>query len=431
MSDRATILHADLDAFYASVEQRDDPRLRNHPVIVGEGVVLACSYEAKRRGVRSGMGGGMARSLCPEAITVPARMKAYAEASKAVFEQFHEFTPFVEPLSVDEAFLEVAGAEHIFGPAAQIAQKLRARVLDEVGLAVSVGVAGTKFLAKVASARAKPDGIVVVEPGTEPAFLHPLPVEVLWGVGRVTAAKLHDHGVDTVGELASVGRGELRSYLGDHTSGHLLALANNHDPRAVETSRRDQSMGAQRALGQKGRGREELRREMLALAEKVAGRLRKAQRVTRTVTVRYRTSEMRHETRSRTLAEATQQTDVLTAVADELLLDLLDGPQGPGSRLGRVGCTLVGVTYSALGSPDAIQMALPFADTGRPTDELDSMIDSIRSRWGNKAVARASLLDHAPEVAALNRPTALDAPRHSDSAPAQQSTTSEPADVRQ
>lgn len=431
MSDRATILHADLDAFYASVEQRDNPRLRNHPVIVGEGVVLACSYEAKRCGVRSGMGGGIARSLCPQAITVPARMKAYAEASTAVFDQFHEFTPFVEPLSVDEAFLEVAGAEHIFGPAAQIAQKLRARVLDNVGLALSVGVAGTKFLAKVASAQAKPDGIVVVEPGTELAFLHPLPIEVLWGVGRITAAKLHDHGIDTVGDLASVGREELKSYLGDHTSGHLLALANNHDPRAIDTNRRDRSMGAQRALGQKIRDREELRREMLALAEKVAARLRKAQRVARTVTVRYRTSEMRHETRSRTLAEATQQTDVLTAVADELLLDLLDGPQGPGSRLGRVGCTLIGVTYSALGSPDAIQMALPFAEDGRPTDELDSMIDSIRSRWGNKAVARASLLDHTPEVAALNRPTALDTPAHSDSAATQQSTTSEPADVRQ
>ena len=188
-------------------------------------------------------------------------------------------------------------------------------------------------------------------------------------------------------------------------------------------------MGAQRALGQKVRDREELRRELLALAEKVAARLRKAQRVARTVTVRYRTSEMRHETRSRTLPEATAQTDVLTTVADELLLSLLDGPQGPGSRLGRVGCTLIGVTYSSLGSPDAVQMALPFAEDGRPTDELDTMIDSIRSRWGNRAVARASLLDHAPEVAALNRPTALDSPAHSDAAA--QSTTSEPTDVRQ
>ena len=431
MSDRATILHADLDAFYASVEQRDDPKLRKHPVIVGKGVVLACSYEAKRCGVRSGMGGVLARSLCPQAITVPPRMGAYAEASTEVFEQFHDFTPFVEPLSVDEAFLEVAGAEHIFGPAAQIAQKLKAQVLDKVGLALSVGVAQTKFLAKVASAQAKPDGIMVVEPGTELAFLHPLPIEVLWGVGRVTAAKLHDHGIDTVGDLASCGREGLKSYLGDHASTHLLALAHNHDPRAIDTNRRDRSMGAQRALGQKVRHREELRLEMLALAEKVAARLRKADRVARTVTVRYRTSEMRHETRSRTLPEATQQTDILVAVADELLLDLLDGPHGPGSRLGRVGCTLIGVTYSALGTPDAIQLALPFAEDGKPTDVLDTMIDSIRSRWGNKAVARASLLDHKPEVAALVRPTALDSPASPDSEATEQSTTSEPPDARQ
>ena len=425
VGNRATILHADLDAFYASVEQRDDPELRNHPVIVGQGVVLACSYEAKRCGVRSGMGGVLARSLCPQAITVPPRMEAYAEASTEVFEQFHNFTPFVEPLSVDEAFLDVAGAEHLFGPAAQIAEELRAQVWENVGLALSVGVAPTKFLAKVASGQAKPDGIIVVEPGNELTFLHPLPIEVIWGVGRVTAAKLHDHGIDTVGDLASCGREGLKSFLGEHASAHLLALANNHDPRAIDANRRDRSMGAQRALGQKVRHREELRLEMLALAEKVAARLRKAERVARTVTVRYRTSEMRHETRSRTLPEATQQTDILVAVADELLLDLIDGPHGPGSRLGRVGCTLVGVTYSALGTPDAIQLALPFADGGKPTDLLDTMIDSIRSRWGNKAVARASLLDHKPDVAALTRPTAL------DSEATEYSPTSEPPDARQ
>lgn len=430
VGDRATILHADLDAFYASVEQRDDPKLRNHPVIVGKGVVLACSYEAKRCGVRSGMSGGIARSLCPRAITVPPRMEAYAEASSAVFEQFHDFTPFVEPLSVDEAFLEVAGAEHIFGPASQIAEKLRAQVLNEVGLAVSVGVATTKFLAKVASAQAKPDGIVVVEQGKELDFLHPLPIEVLWGVGRVTAAKLHDHGIDTVGDLVVSGRGGIKSYLGNHAGDHLLALAHNHDPRSVDTSRSDKSMGAQRALGPNVHDRESLRLEMLALAEKVAARLRKAQRAARTVTVRCRTSEMRYETRSRTLPEATQQTKILTAAADELLLDLLDGPQGPGSRLGRVGCTLIGITYSALGSPDAIQIALPFTENGRPTDVLDAMIDSIRSRWGNKAVARASLLEHKPEVVALKRPTALDSSNPGseglDPGAAEQPTPSDP-----
>ena len=406
----ATILHADLDAFYASVEQRDNPRLRGRPVIVGGGVVLACSYEAKRRGVRSAMNGGQARMLCPEAIVVEPRMEAYAEASEAVFEKFRDITPFIEPISVDEAFLDVAGAEHLFGPATDIAAQLRTRVLVDVGLPLSVGVARTKFLAKVASARAKPDGILHVEPGRELEFLHPLPVEVLWGVGPVTATKLHDHGVDTVGDLAASGRAELQGYLGPHTGRHLRDLAHNLDPRPVDTARRDRSMGAQRALGNRVRTRDELRRELLALAEKVAARLRKADRVARTVTVRFRTQEMHHESRSRTLVEPTQQTGLLTTTADELLLDLVDGPHGPGGALGRKGCTLIGITYSGLGRPDAIQLALRFPEEGRATDTLDQMVDDIRGRWGSAAVGRASLLDHADGVPALIRPTALDAP---------------------
>ncbi|MDW3216997.1 MAG: DNA polymerase IV [Acidimicrobiales bacterium] len=406
---RATILHADLDAFYASVEQRDDPRLRGRPVIVGGGVVLACSYEAKRCGVRSAMNGGQARLLCPNAIVVEPRMDAYSEASDAVFERFHDFTPFVEPISVDEAFLDVTGAEHLFGPAREIAAQLRTRVLVDVGLPLSVGVARTKFLAKVASAQAKPDGLLYVEPGQELAFLHPLPVEVLWGVGPVTAGKLHDHGVDTVGDLASSGRADLQGYLGPHAGRHLRDLAHNLDPRRVDTGRRDRSMGAQRALGNRIRTREELRRELLALAEKVAARLRKADRVARTVTVRYRTQEMRYESRSRTLIEPSQNTGVLTATADELLLDLVDGPHGPGGALGRKGCTLIGITFSGLGRPDAIQLALRFPEEGRETTALDEMMDDIRGRWGKSAVARASLIDHAGGIPALTRPTALDA----------------------
>ena len=405
----ATILHADLDAFYASVEQRDDARLRGRPVIVGSGVVLACSYEAKRRGVRSAMNGGQARMLCPDAIVVEPRMEAYAEASEAVFERFRDFTPFVEPISVDEAFLDVAGAEHLFGPATEIAAQLRTRVRVDVGLPVSVGVARTKFLAKVASAQAKPDGLLFVEPGRELDFLHPLPIEVLWGVGPVTATKLHDHGVDTVGELASSGRADLQSYLGTHAGRHLRDLAHNLDPRPVDNARRDRSMGAQRALGNRIRTRDELRRELLALAEKVAARLRTAGRVARTVTVRYRTQEMKHESRSRTLAEPTHQSGLLTATADELLLDLLDGPHGPGGALGRKGCTLIGITYSGLGRPDAIQLSLRFPEDGRATDVLDRMVDDIRGRWGTTAVARASLMDHTDGVSTLLRPTALDA----------------------
>jgi DNA polymerase-4 len=405
----ATILHADLDAFYASVEQRDNPHLRDRPVIVGEGVVLACSYEAKRLGVRSAMNGGQARLLCPNAIVVEPRMDAYSEASEAVFEKFHDFTPFVEPVSVDEAFLDVTGAEHLFGPAIEIAAQLRTRVLVDVGLPLSVGVARTKFLAKVASAQAKPDGLLYVEPGKEFEFLHPLPVEVLWGVGPVTATKLHNHGVDTVGDLAASGRADLQGYLGPHAGRHLRDLAHNLDPRPVNNTRRDRSMGAQRALGNRIRTRDELRRELLGLAEKVASRLRKAERVARTVTVRYRTSEMRHESRSRTLAEPTHLTGLLTATADELLLDLIDGPHGPGGNLGRKGCTLVGITFAGLGRPDAVQMALRFPEEGRATEKLDAMVDDIRGRWGKSALARASLLEHAEGVPALMRPTALDA----------------------
>ena len=378
-------------------------------MIVGEGVVLACSYEAKRLGVRSAMNGGQARVLCPNAIVVEPRMDAYSEASEAVFEKFRDFTPFVEPVSVDEAFLDVGGAEHLFGPAVEIAAQLRTRVLVDVGLPLSVGVARTKFLAKVASAQAKPDGLLYVEPGQELEFLHPLPVEVLWGVGPVTATKLHDHGVDTVGDLAGSGRADLQGYLGPHAGRHLRDLAHNLDPRAVNNARRDRSMGAQRALGNRIRTRDELRRELLGLAEKVASRLRKAERVARTVTVRYRTSEMRHESRSRTLAEPTHRTGLLTATADELLLDLIDGPHGPGGNLGRKGCTLVGITFAGLGRPDAVQMALRFPEEGRATEKLDAMVDDIRGRWGKSALARASLLEHTKGVPALMRPTALDA----------------------
>ncbi len=409
MGSGATILHADLDSFYASVEQRDDPRLRNRPVIVGAGVVLAASYEAKAYGVRSAMNGGQARMLCPHAKVVSPRMEAYSEASKAVFEVFHDFTPVVEPISVDEAFLDGSGAINLFGPPPEIGEQLRARVLADVGLPLSVGVARTKFLAKVASAQAKPDGMIVVEPGRETAFLHPLPIEVLWGVGPVTSAKLRDHGVETVGDLAASGRAELQGLLGPHAGRHLRALAHNRDPRFVDTNRRDRSMGSQRALGQRPRTREELRTMLLGIVEKVAARLRKAERLTRTVTVRFRTAELRHESRSRTLVEPTASTEILTGTADELLCALTDGPQGPGSRLGRVGCSLVGITFSGLCRPDAVQLALRFPEDGRPTERLDELVDDIRNRWGGAAVARASLIRDEGGVPVLQRPTALDA----------------------
>src|ERR1700733_165236 len=244
----ATILHADLDSFYASVEQRDDPRLRGRPVIVGGGVVLAASYEAKARGVRTAMGGGRARALCPDAVVVPPRFAAYTEASRAVFTVFEQTSPVVEALSIDEAFLDVRGLRHISGSPTEIALKLRREVRERVGLPITVGVARTKFLAKVASAVAKPDGLLVVEPDRELAFLHPLPVERLWGVGRVTAAKLHALGIATVGQVAQLEELQLAGLLGVASGRHLHALAHNRDARRVQTGRRRRSIGAQRAL---------------------------------------------------------------------------------------------------------------------------------------------------------------------------------------
>src|SRR2546421_9918708 len=245
----AAILHADLDAFYASVEQRDDRRLRGRPVIVGGGVVLAASYEAKAYGLRTAMGGAQARRLCPQAIVVAPRMSAYAEASKAMFRVFDDTPPLVEGLSIDEAFLDVGGLRRVSGTPTEIAVRLRREVLERVGLPITVGVARTKFLAKVASGVAKPDGLLVVPPDRELAFLHPLPVERLWGVGSVTAEKLHDRGITTVGEVASFDEAELVAMLGRACGRQLHALAHNRDPRPVRVGRRRGSIGSQRALG--------------------------------------------------------------------------------------------------------------------------------------------------------------------------------------
>ena len=315
----AGILHADLDSFYASVEQRDDPSLKGRPVIVGGGVVLAASYEAKARGVESGMGGGRARFLCPDAAVVPCRFDAYVEASKAVFAIFEDTAPTVEALSIDEAFLDVRGMEHFAGRPEEIAARLRARVRKEVGLPISVGVARTKFLAKVASAVAKPDGLLVVQPDRELEFLHPLPVERLWGVGDVTAQKLHDAGLHRVRDIAGVPFRSLAELLGRASARHLHALANLRDPRRVEHRRRRRSIGAQHALGRRSRTPEEVDAALVALVDRVTGRLRKAERVARTVTLRLRFADFKRATRSHTLGEATDRTDTVLAAARTLL----------------------------------------------------------------------------------------------------------------
>ena len=383
MSTEATILHADLDAFYASVEQRDDPRLLGRPVIVGAGVVLAASYEARARGVRTAMGGAQARRRCPQAIVVSPRMSAYAEASKAVFEVFRETTPLVEGLSIDEAFLDVRGMERIAGTPTEMAVRLRHEVRQRVGLPITVGVARTKFLAKVASGVAKPDGLLVVAPDRELAFLHPLDVECLWGVGAVTARKLHQLGIATVGEVARVPEATLVSMLGCASGRHLHALAHNRDPRRVRTGRRRRSMGAQRALGRGRRSPEELDTTVVALVDRLGRRLRAARRVCRTVVLRLRFDDFTRATRSRTLLEATAETQTILATARELLGEAMP-------VIERQGLTLIGVALANLDDGGAVQLALPL-DRGRAA-MLDAVLDDVRDRFGSDAITRAVLL---------------------------------------
>ncbi len=383
VSDEATILHADVDSFYASVEQRDDPGLRGRPVIVGAGVVLAASYEAKAYGVRTPMGGTQARRLCPQAIVVRPRMDAYSEASKALFEVFRDTSPFVEGLSIDEAFLDVGGLRLISGTPTEIAVRLRRDVLERVGLPVTVGVARTKFLAKVASGVAKPDGLLVVPPGGELNFLDPLPVERLWGVGPVTANKLRDRGILTVGEVARLGETTLVRLIGRAAGRHLHALAHNRDPRRVQVGRRRHSMGTQRALGRRPRSPEALDADLVALADRLARRLRAAHRVCRTVVLRLRFDDFSRATRSHTLPEATGQTQTILATARGLLATAMP-------MIRRQGITLIGLTLTNLDDDSAIQLALPF---GRPlAHAIDATLDDVRHKFGSAAITRAVLL---------------------------------------
>jgi len=296
VSNEGTILHADADSFYASVEQRDDPSLRGRPVIVGGGVVLAASYEAKACGVSTPMGESRAKRLCPDAVVVRPRMEAYSEASKAMFAVFEDTTPLVEGLSIDEAFLDVGGLRRISGSPREIAEALRARVREQVGIAVTVGVARTKFLAKVASGVAKPDGLLVVPADRELAFLHALPVEHLWGVGAVTSRKLRARSILTVADVARLDEATLVEMLGRASGRHLHALAHNRDPRPVEVGRRRRSIGTQRALGRRGaRSAANLDVDLIALVDRLSRRLRSARRACRTVVLRLRFDDRSEE----------------------------------------------------------------------------------------------------------------------------------------
>ncbi|MEZ5373967.1 MAG: DNA polymerase IV [Microthrixaceae bacterium] len=379
----ASILHADLDAFYASVEQRDRPELRGRPMAVGGGVILAASYEARRRGVRGAMNIRAARELCPELEVVGPRMDAYTQASRAVFEIFDDTTPLVEPISIDEAFLDVSGLGRLVGPPEVVASRLRTRVHTEVGLAISVGVARTKFLAKVASGVCKPDGLLVVDPDAELEFLHPLPVRSLWGVGPKTEEKLARQGITTVGQVADLGEGPLVAMLGTGSGRQMQALAHNRDPRRVVTGRRRSSIGSQRALGQRRRSFADLEAILLELVDRVSRRLRDGNRVGRTVMLRFRFGDFTRDTRSRSLAEASGSTAAFLDAAHSILVVRR-------AEIERRGLTLLGFTIANLSPADAVQQTLPF--TGRSEVDLDSAVDAVRDKYGGSAIGRATLL---------------------------------------
>ena len=391
MSAAPSILHADLDAFYASVEQRDDPALRGRPVAVGTGVVLACSYEAKARGVYTTMNGAEAKRVCPELVAVPPRMPAYAEASRRVYEIFAETAPVVEALSIDEAFLDVRGLERITGTPPAIAAGLRREVRERVGLTISVGVARTKFLAKVASGESKPDGLLVVMPDREEEFLHPLPIRRLWGVGRVTAEKLESAGIRRVGDLAAAREESLIALLGPSAGRRLRDLAHNRDPRAGATRRRRKSIGAQSAFPAGSRTPDEVESLAAALTDRVCGRMRESGRSCRTVSVSLRFGDFTRGSRSHTFELATDRTEDVLAAVRALL-----GAARP--EVERRGLTLVGVSLENLDRGSAVQLALPLDDQpggdaeGPDTAALDAALDDVRRRFGADSIQRASLI---------------------------------------
>ena len=381
------ILHADLDSFFASVEQRDDPRLRGRPVIVGGGVVLAASYEAKAYGVRSAMGGRQAMRLCPDALVVPPRFSSYVEASRQVFAIFEDTTPLVEGISIDEAFLDVGGLRRLVGPPEQIGADLRVRVRDEVGLPISVGIARTKYLAKVASAVSKPDGLLSVDADREEEFLHPLPVERLWGVGAITAAKLHADGIRTIGELAGREESELRTTVGKAAGRHLWALANLLDPRPVEVGRRRRSIGSQCAIGRPGRPKSRIELEALlaGLVDRVARRLRAGERIGQTFTLRLRFDDFGRATRSATLAHSSAATATWLETGRRLL-------DAAWPLIEERGCTLLGVTISGLVDGRSQQLELPLFPEDVHETGLDAALDRVRARYGGSVVTRAALV---------------------------------------
>jgi DNA polymerase-4 len=379
------ILHADLDAFYASVEQRDQPRLRNRAMAVGGGIILSASYPARAKGVRTAMTERQARALCPELEVVAPRMEAYSEASHAVFEVFADTSPLVEPLSIDEAFLDVTGLERLVGPDVQIASDLRDRVQADVGLPLSVGGGSTKFLAKVASAVSKPDGLLVVPGGEELRFLHGLPVGRLWGVGPATEQRLAAIGITTVAEVAALPPEVLQRRVGKAAGAHLVALAANRDPRPVQGGRRRRSIGSQRSFPAGSVDRLGAERALVDIADRITRRLRSGSRLARTVTLRLRFADYAAATRSRTLASPTDRSDDALAAGRELLAEAW-----PVIR--ERGLTRIGLALANLVETDVVQQSLPFPEADWST--VDSAVDVVRARFGTHAITRAGLVGH-------------------------------------
>jgi DNA polymerase IV len=396
VSAELSVMHADADAFYASVEQRDDPRLRGRPVLVGGGVVLAASYEAKVRGVRGGMGGRRARQLCPDAVEVEPRWPAYVEASRELFEVFEEVSPTVEGMGMEEAFLDLRGLTRICGTPLEIGSRLRRMARERVGLPVTVGIATTKFLAKMASRAAKPDGLLIVGPGEELEFLHPLEVESLWGVGDATARRLHAAGIRTVGQLAEMPEQYLVSILGRAGGRHLYAIARNRDRRRVRSGTRRRSVGSQSALGSRPRSAEEIDTILVSLVDRVTRRMRSKGRVGRTVTLRLRFADYSRATRSLTLGQATATTRTVLIAAKHLL-----ATARPLIR--ERGLTLIGVAVSDVSMPKA-GIQLPLALGGRDDTELDAAVDRTRDRFGARSVTRASLVKRGARYESWIRP---------------------------
>lgn len=379
----ASILHADLDSFYASVEQRDDPSLQGKPVVAGGGVVLAASYEAKRFGVRTAMSEAAARRLCPDLVVVPARFDAYSAASRAVFDVFDDTTPVVEGISIDEAFLDVSGMRRIAASPESIAADLRRRVRELVGLPITVGVARTKFLAKVASGVGKPDGLLRVDPERELDFLHPLPVQKLWGVGAITAGKLEARGVRTVGDVAALDEASLIAIVGVAAGRQLHALAHNVDARRVATGKRRGSIGSQQALGRRRRDQRELEVILIGIVDRVTRRMRRAGRSGRTVTLRLRFDDFTRATRSSSLAQPTSATGSI----QELALALL---AAASEMIDERGLTLLGMSVGNLVDDERVggsQLALPFE--AAESDAIDEALDAVRERFGAASLTRA------------------------------------------